>query len=78
MKNKVESKFNQLGWFKCIKDNQGKYMSIQFGMPIDFNAFILLVDKGDIFLDCGMYVGNPRPYMTWRANKNIWNQLAEK
>ena len=78
MKNKVESKFNQLGWFKCVKNSKGVYTHLQFGFPLNFTKFIAMVRVGDIFLDCGMYVGNARPYMTWRANKNIWNQLAEK
>jgi hypothetical protein len=77
LRQKVESKFNQLGWFKCIKDSSNKYVRLQFGKPINFETFIDLVSTGEIFLDCGMHIGNARPYMTWRANKNIWDRLAE-
>jgi hypothetical protein len=74
---RLERKFNQLGWFKCIKDSSGRYASLQFGHPINFNTFIEMVRKGEIFCDCGMYDGNMRPYMTWRASTKIWDMLKE-
>lgn len=77
MKLRLERKFNQLGWFKCLKDSSGKYTAIQFGKPINYTTFIQLVGSGDIFCDCGMHEGNARPYMTWRANHRIWEMLAE-
>ena len=77
LKSKLEKKFNKLGWFKCIKDKSGKYEKIQFGNPINFENFIKLVKTGDIFCDSGMYSQNSRPYMNWRASKNIWTSLAE-
>ena len=75
---KLEKKFNQLGWFKCIPDKNGRYQELQFGDPIQFESFIALVKKGLLICDCGMHSQNKRPYMSWRAQKNIWNSLAEK
>ena len=77
LQTKLEKKFNKLGWFKCLKDNNGRYEKVQFGNPINFENFIKLVKKGDIYCDSGMYSQNFRPYMNWRANKNIWTSLAE-
>lgn len=75
---KLEKKFNKLGWFKCIPDKNGRYQELQFGGPIKFESFIELVKKGLLICDCGMHSQNNRPYMSWRAQKNIWNILAEK
>ena len=77
LKNRLEKKFNNLGWFKCLTDSEGRYESVQFGKPINFEVFIKMARTGDVFCDCGMYSTNPRPYMTWRAAKNIWDSLAE-
>lgn len=77
LKQRLEKKFNQFGWFKCLKDSSGKYCGIQFGKPVDFMTFIALVRTGDVFCDCGMYSTNFRPYMTWRASKKIWERLEE-
>ena len=77
LRERLERKFNQLGWFKCLKDASGRYSELQFGKPINYETFIELVLTGDIFCDCGMHDGNPRPYMTWRANHKIWDLLAE-
>ena len=78
LKLRVESKFNQLGWFRCLKNSSGKYQKIVFGAPIDYEKFLELFRKGSIFLDCGMHQGNARPYMTWRAKNDVWEQLEEK
>ena len=77
MRQRLERKFNQLGWFKCIKDSSGRYTSLQFGRPITYEAFLEMVISGDVFCDCGMHDGNPRPYMTWRASHRIWDLLQE-
>ena len=74
---RLERKFNQLGWFKCLKDSNGYYSKLQFGRPINYEDFLKMVVSGDVFCDCGMYDGNARPYMTWRANHHIWDYLAE-
>ena len=78
LKLRLERKFNQLGWFRCLKDHSGVYDKIQFGYPINIQVFMELFEKGLVFIDCGMHQGNPRPYMTFRANNNIWESLAER
>jgi hypothetical protein len=74
---KLESKFGVLGWFRCIKDKHGTYQEIQFGMPLKYPHFSELFRAGSIFIDCGMYEGNPRPYMMWRASNQVWDSLSE-
>jgi len=75
LKAKLERKFNQKGWFKCLKNNDGVYHSIVFGNPIGYDAWIDLVSKGDVFFDSGMYTGNPRLYSQWRANNSLWEKM---
>lgn len=75
MTKKVERKFNNLGWFKCIKDKKGVYSKIVFGEPINFHNWIYGVKKGLIYFDNGMHVGNKRPYSSWRANNIYWESL---
>ncbi len=77
LKLKLERKFNQLGWFRCLKNNKGEYERIIFGNAINYESFLSLVITGDIFLDCGMHQGNARPYMIWRASNRVWDKLAE-
>lgn len=78
MKKRVEKKFNNFGWFKCIKED-GVYTKIMFGSPITFEKWIEDVKRGIIFLDSGMYLDtvkpNTRPYANWRANNNYWLAL---
>ena len=76
IKSKLEQKFNKNGWFKCIADNDGKYIKIVFGEPICFETWIRLVKTGDVFFDSGMYEGNNRPYSQWRATNSFWNSLV--
>ena len=78
LRRKVESKFNQRGWFRCLKNSEGAYDRLQFGGPINFENFIQLFMHGTIYLDCGMHQVNPRPYMNFRASNELWNALAEK
>ena len=75
MKRRVEKKFNNFGWFKCLKDVNGVYNSIVFGDPITFKNWIEGVRKGLIFFDSGMYQGNARPYSQWRADNKYWDSL---
>jgi hypothetical protein len=77
LRSRLEKKFNQFGWFKCLTDSSGKYTKIQFGKPINYDSFLELVKKGEVFCDCGMHDGNARPYMTWRASHKIWEFLSE-
>lgn len=74
-KLKVERKFNNRGWFKCIKNHEGTYNKIVFGNPINFDTWIDGVRKGFIFFDSGMYQGNSRNYSQWRANNTYWDSL---
>lgn len=75
LRAKVENKFNQHGWFKCIKDAQGIYTHIGFGEPFNYESWIKLVRLGIVFFDSGMYEGNNRPYSQWRANNSWWDSL---
>jgi len=75
LRDLVERKFNVKGWFKCLKDDAGAYVEIAFGSPIDFQVFSAGVRSGDIYLDSGMYEGNPRPYQQWRADNSFWFSL---
>ncbi len=72
---KLEDKFNQKGWFKCLKDNHGVYFQIAFGKPICFEEWIKWVKTGDVFFDSGMFQGNSRNYSQWRANNSFWDNL---
>jgi hypothetical protein len=76
IQGKLERKFNQKGWFKCLQNNGGVYTSIVFGDPINYDNWIKLVQSGDVFFDSGMYEGNSRPYSQWRANNSLWDQLV--
>jgi hypothetical protein len=75
LKKRVESKFNNKGWFKCLRDANGAYSSIVFGAPMTFENWIGLVKSGHIIFDSGMYEGNNRPYSQWRADNSFWNKL---
>ncbi len=75
IKGKLERKFNQKGWFKCIQDSSGFYSEIVFGDPINYDLWIKLVKDGDVFFDSGMYDGNIRPYSQWRATNAFWDKL---
>ena len=73
---RVEDKFNQLGWFKCMKDENNLYSEIVFGGPISYDNWIQKVREGVVFFDSGMYEGNARNYSQWRANNNFWDSLV--
>jgi len=75
MKAKLEDKFNQKGWFKCLKNDKGVYSEIVFGAPITYKNWLIGVQKGLIFFDSGMYQTNIRNYSQWRANNDYWNSL---
>lgn len=83
LKQKVERKFNQNGWFKCLTDKNGVYNRIVFGAPLTFDLWLEAVRQGVIFLDSGMYHDenkpNTRPYMQWRANNDRWaNKIIDE
>jgi hypothetical protein len=76
LKGKVENKFNQNGWFKVSKNNQGVYETLSFGHPINFDMWIKGVRDGYIFIDSAMHQEDlKRNHMMWRANKSYWNSL---
>lgn len=75
MKAKVEDKFNQKGWFKCLKNTDGVYNEIVFGEPMTFENWLNGVREGLIFFDSGMYQTNLRNYSQWRANNAYWDDL---
>lgn len=75
LKDKLEDKFDVLGWFTCKTDSSGAYNKICFGEPVVFENWIQLVSNGTVYFDSGMYEGNKRPYSQWRANNDYWNSL---
>lgn len=75
IQEKLERKFNDRGWFKCLKNANGLYDRIAFGAPINYDSWLNLVREGIVYFDCGMYQGNVRPYCQWRANNNYWDSL---
>lgn len=72
---RVENKFGNHGWFKCLLDDQGVYSEIVFGAPITFKKWIADVRFGKVYLDSGMKEDNPRPYSSWRADNSYWDNL---
>lgn len=75
LKEKLEDKFNDKGWFSCKTDKEGRYCKICFGKPVSYDEWIKLVEKGIVYFDSGMYEGNDRPYSQWRADNSFWNSL---
>lgn len=75
LKEKLEDKFNDKGWFTCKTDVSGKYDKLCFGKPVNYTEWLNLVRKGIVFFDSGMYEGNKRPYSQWRANNKFWDSL---
>lgn len=75
LKDKLEDKFNDKGWFTCKMNSSGVYYKICFGSPMNYDAWLSLVADGTVFFDSGMYEGNVRPYSQWRANNDFWNSL---
>ena len=74
---KVEKKFNQYGWFKCILEDK-KYSKIVFGDPIDINDWLKYVKNGDIFFDSGMKQEESRKYSHWRSKNSFWDKLVKE
>lgn len=75
LRKKVEDKFNQKGWFKCLTDKSGLYTEIVFGAPMTFETWLDAVRAGDIYFDSGMVYGKSRSYSAWRANNSYWKSL---
>ncbi|WP_029512999.1 LlaMI family restriction endonuclease [Mycoplasmopsis iners] len=75
LEEKIDSKFNQKGWFTCIKNEEGFYEKICFGKPFDFDYWIEQINKNIVYFDSGMHQKNPRPYSQWRGKTKFWNAL---
>jgi len=75
LKQKLEDKFNDNGWFTCKTDGNGIYCKICFGKPMSYEEWLNLVREGIVIFDSGMYQGNKRPYSEWRAENNFWNSM---
>ena len=80
LKEKLENKFKDLGWFKCIRESngRGKYVGMVFGGPINYEYWVDQVLLGNVYLDSGMYEGNDRKYSQWRATNKFWDSLVEE
>lgn len=75
LREKVENKYNQQGWFICLRGQDGRYSSLGFGNPFNFDTFLKLFRDGLVYFDSGMYKGNPRNYCQWRASNTFWDTL---
>lgn len=80
LKNKLESKFNQNGWFTVSTDKSGKYEKIHFGDPMNYNSWISLFKNKKVFFDSGMFDDkeNTRLYSMWRATTGVWHSLIKE
>ena len=79
LKNKVENKFNQHGWFKCNTKNE-KFYEIIFGDRITLSKFLSWVKNGEVILDTRLKETRPdntdRYGMMWRAPINFWKSKS--
>tara|TARA_A100001011_G_scaffold397396_2_gene498230 strand:- start:375 stop:1154 length:780 start_codon:yes stop_codon:yes gene_type:complete len=71
--NAIENKFNQKGFFKCIKENN-KFTKICFGKKITFDFWINEFKKGVIYHD-GYSKINGRGRHVFRASNKFWESL---
>jgi hypothetical protein len=78
MKRRVEDKYNKGGWCKGNKDKNGKYYSISFGEPIDYDSWIEDVKAGKIIFDSGMVQGESRTYSAWRSSNSHWEKRVTR
>jgi hypothetical protein len=76
MRQHIEKKFNNKGFFICKKNKQtNQYTSICFGKPFDFEYFIVCIKNRKIIFDSGMHCGNSRNYSQFRGSPNFWEEL---
>jgi hypothetical protein len=80
LKKKLENKFKEHGWFKCMQESKGhgRYVGLVFGGPIAFEDWVEQVRLGNVYFDSGMYEGNSRKYSQWRASNGFWISLTEE
>lgn len=75
LKNHVNKKFNNKGFFICKKTNS-VYDKLCFGKPFDFEYFMKNFKNRTIFIDSGMADGNSRNYSNFRSTpKDFWSEL---
>ncbi len=75
IKQRVEDKFNQNGWFTCQTDTNGYYTSIHFGKPINLETWIDLFKHHKVIFDSGMKQKESRNYSIWRSSTATWDSL---
>jgi len=76
MKEHINKKFNNKGFFMCKKTNN-IYDKICFGRPFDFDYFIKCIKNKKIIFDSGMYEGNTRNYSQFRGSGScFWEELV--
>ena len=76
LKNHIDKKFNDKGFFICLKDKKTNlYNKIGFGEPFSYSFFVANFKTNKIFFDSGMYCGNERNYSSFRASGNFWRDL---
>ena len=73
MKQHINSKFNNKGFFICKKVGE-KYDKICFGKAFNFDYFIECIKNKKIIFDSGMYQGNNRNYSHFRGSF-FWDEL---
>lgn len=80
LKEKLETKFNQNGWFTFSTDKTGKYEKIHFGDPMNYDSWIKLFKNKKVFFDSAMVddKNNTRLYSMWRATTGVWHSLIKE
>lgn len=73
LQNTIENKFNQKGFFKCVKQGN-RFVKIRFGGPITYDFWIDNVKKGLIYHD-GYSKVNGRGRHVFRAANKFWNDM---
>ena len=73
LKRRIETKFNQKGFFIC-KKKEDVYDKICFGKPFNYDYFIESIKNKRIIFDSGMYEGNRRNYSQFRGS-SLWDEL---
>jgi hypothetical protein len=73
LKTSIERKFNQNGWYKCVKEGN-VFTKICFGNPMTFDLWIEQVKKGVIYHD-GYSKLKGRGRHVFRAANKFWDSL---
>jgi len=74
LKECIERKFNQNGFYICSKNKLGEYDKICFGQKITFDYWIQEFKRGNIYYD-GYSSLNGRWRGMFRASKKWWRQI---